>query len=314
MEFLNPAALYGLLALPLLLIPYLVRRKPRRVIFSSLLLFTEPALRAGGKPMGRPRLPPIFFLQLLVLTALILALGEPVFSVRTSHLQWYWTSASMQTLEDQQTRFALAREKPSAYSPTLAPPARWVFISPCRGWKKCAAPIGGEAASVLGTIEPADLPDAPVDYQSILGQMAKEQKYDPVFLITDHPASSQGDILRVITVGQPRENLAITSFNVAHSSLVGSGLEATAEVANFSTKDARIRVALRGSGGVIASRELSVAAGKTARVVSPDFPRTRTTRLKSTCAMLCRSTTGVLPCLQQGSIFGSSGSPPSPRR
>ena len=36
MEFLNPTALFGLLALPLLLIPYLIRRRPRRVLFSSL--------------------------------------------------------------------------------------------------------------------------------------------------------------------------------------------------------------------------------------------------------------------------------------
>src|SRR5215510_11147543 len=84
MEFLNPAALYGLLALPLLLIPYLIRRKPQRVIFSSLLLFTEPVKRAGGRPLGRLRLPLIFFLQLLLLTLLILTLGEPVFSLRAS--------------------------------------------------------------------------------------------------------------------------------------------------------------------------------------------------------------------------------------
>jgi hypothetical protein len=275
MEFLNPAALYGLLALPLLLIPYLVRRKPRRVIFSSLLLFIEPALRAGGKPMGRPRLPPIFFLQLLVLTALILALGEPVFSVRTSHIAVVLdNSASMQTLEDQQTRFALAREKALGLFADLGATGEvGLYLTVPRLEKVRGANLGvAEAAGILGTIEPADLPDAPVDYQSILGQMAKEQKYDRVFFITDHPASSQGDILRVITVGQPRENLAITSFNVAHSSLVGSGLEATIEVANFSTKDARIRVALRGSGGVIASRELSVAAGKTAQATFTGLP------------------------------------------
>ena len=65
--------------------------------------------------------------------------------------------------------------------------------------------------------------------------MAKEQKYDRVFLITDHPALGQTDMLRVITVGQPKDNFAITSFNISHSSLVGSRLEATAEVANYSS-------------------------------------------------------------------------------
>src|SRR5881628_2391295 len=112
MEFLNPGALYGLLALPLLIIPYLIRRKPKRVIFSSLLLLTEPGTRAGGRPLGKLRLPLIFFLQLLLLTLLILALGEPVFSVRPNKIAIILdNSASMQALEDGKTRFALAKEK-----------------------------------------------------------------------------------------------------------------------------------------------------------------------------------------------------------
>ncbi|HEX5022283.1 MAG TPA: BatA domain-containing protein, partial [Candidatus Binatia bacterium] len=62
MEFLNPAALFGLLALPLLLVPYLIRRKPRRLVFSSLLLFLEGGAQASGR-FGRINLPPSFFLQ-----------------------------------------------------------------------------------------------------------------------------------------------------------------------------------------------------------------------------------------------------------
>ena len=66
MEFLNPTALFGLLALPLLLIPYLIRRKPQRIAFSSLLLFMDAGEAASAKPWGRIHLPPIFFLQLRV--------------------------------------------------------------------------------------------------------------------------------------------------------------------------------------------------------------------------------------------------------
>ncbi|HEX6172586.1 MAG TPA: BatA domain-containing protein, partial [Candidatus Binatia bacterium] len=100
MEFLNPAALYGFFALPLLLIPYLIRRKPRRVVFSSLLLFLGQATQATAKPWGRLRLPPVFFLQLLLLMLLILALAEPVFSVRVSNIAIVMdNSASMQAQE-----------------------------------------------------------------------------------------------------------------------------------------------------------------------------------------------------------------------
>ena len=77
MEFLNPTALLGLLALPLLLIPYLIRRKPQRLAFSSLLLFIEAGESASAKPWGRIHLPPLFFLQLLLLALLVFALSEP---------------------------------------------------------------------------------------------------------------------------------------------------------------------------------------------------------------------------------------------
>src|SRR5688572_17476715 len=112
MEFLNPAALYGLLALPLLLIPYLIRRKARRVVFSSSLLFAAMGYPTVSRPWERLRLPPIFFLQLLLLTLLILALSEPVFSVRPSKIAVVLdNSASMQTLEGEKSRFALAQEQ-----------------------------------------------------------------------------------------------------------------------------------------------------------------------------------------------------------
>ena len=275
MEFLNPAALYGLLALPLLVIPYLIRRKPPRVIFSSLLLFTAPARRAGGRPFGRLRLPPIFFLQLLLLTLLILALGEPVFPVRAAKVAIVLdNSASMQTLEDQQTRFALAQEKARGLLADLGATGQLdLYLTVPRLERVRGVTFGtAEAAGIVGGLEPCDLADAPIDYQKTLSQLAKDQKYDRVYLITDHPTLGQADILKVITVGQPKDNYAITSFNISHSSLVGSRLEGTAEVANYSTKNGRIRIVLRTGGAVISSRELLVGAGKTAAATFVGFP------------------------------------------
>src|SRR5262249_59868228 len=128
-----------------------------------------------------------------------------------------------------------------------------------------------EAPSVLAALTPHDLADTPINYQSSLSQMAKEGKYDRVFLITDHPGAGQTDTLRVITVGQPHENFAVSSFSISHASLVGSRLEANVEVANFSSKEERIRIALRGGGAEISSRELSVGAGKTAQATFGGF-------------------------------------------
>ncbi|MGH7927912.1 MAG: BatA domain-containing protein, partial [Candidatus Binatia bacterium] len=112
MEFLNPTALYGLFALPLLLIPYLMRRKPRRYVFSSLHIFSALSASPTTRPWRRLRLPPIFFLQLLLLALMILALGEPVLTARPSKVAVVLdNSASMQALEDGKSRFLLAQEK-----------------------------------------------------------------------------------------------------------------------------------------------------------------------------------------------------------
>ena len=198
-----------------------------------------------------------------------------MFSLRASNIAIVLdNSASMQTLENQQTRFALAQEKARELLADLSATGQVdLYLTAPRLEKVRGTTFEpSEAAGVLTALTPYDLADTPIDYQRSLSQMAKERNYDRVFLITDHPAAGQTDTLRVITVGRPRDNFAVSSFNISHASLVGARLEATAEVANFSTNDERIRIALRGGGAVISSRELSVDAGKTAQATSRGFP------------------------------------------
>src|SRR5712692_7435019 len=274
MEFLNPTGLYGLLALPLLLIPYLIRKRPRRVVFSSLLLFANLTASASGRPWGKLRLPPIFFLQLLLLTLLFLALGEPVFSVHPTNIAIVLdNSASMQTLENGKSRFAWAKEKALGLLTDVGATGKvdLYLTVPSPEQINGASLDLAEAAGILSSREPYDLADVPVDYNKMLGQMAREQKYERIYLITDHPAHSQTRSIRVATVGRPMGNLALTSFQLSRSSLASARLRATAEIANFSSKDENIRINLRGGGTVLTSRELTVPAGKTSSVTFDGF-------------------------------------------
>jgi hypothetical protein len=221
MEFLNPTALYGLFATPLLLIPYLIRRRPRRVIFSSLLLFTGMTSRSGARPWGRLRLPPIFFLQLVLLILLILALGEPVFSVRPSRIAIVLdNSASMQTLEQGQTRFTLARERARDLLADLGATGRVeIYVTLPRLQKTHADPLNpAEAGGLLARLTPVDLGDTGVDYNGLFDRLARENDYDWIYFITDHPARGEAAKLRVVSVGRPAANWAITSFQISRSS------------------------------------------------------------------------------------------------
>ena len=268
-------ALYGLLALPLLVIPYLLRRKPRRVIFSSLLLITEMVGRAASRPWGRLRLPLIFFLQLFLLALLIFALSEPVFSVRPSRVAIVLdNSASMQALEDGKSRFQLAQESARALLAEISTTGKVdIYLTTPRLEKFRGTSLApAEAAGLIGNLEPYDIGDPPLDYDKVLNQLADQQKYDRVHLITDHPVSGQGEKLRAISVGTPQDNLAITSFQISRASLSNTQLSATAEVTNYSSKNAKIRVVLSGGGAMLASHELAIAAGKNAAALFEELP------------------------------------------
>ena len=279
MEFLNPAALFGLLALPLLLIPYLVRRKPRQLVFSSLLLFLEGGAQASGRPLGRINLPPIFFLQLLLLFLVMLALSEPVFSVRPTNIAVVLdNSASMQAMEDGKTRFALAKEKLGSTIDELGPSSQIdIYLTTPRMAKfNNAALTPGQAASAITNIAAYDLGDPSVDYDQMLSQLASEQKYQRVYFFTDHPSSGQTATTRVISVGQAKGNVAVTDFAVHRASLLNARMGASAVVSNFSNKDEKFRISLKADGTTLVTRDLIVAAEKSATALFEGFPE-RTT-------------------------------------
>jgi len=274
MEFLNPTALFGFLALPLLLIPYLMRKKPQRVIFSSLLLLTESGASAQRRPLGKLRLPPGFFLQLLLLILLILTMAEPVLSVRPSQIAVVLdNSASMQTLEGDTTRFALAQEKARALIDDLGVTGKVeLYRTTPRLEKIGAAPLApSEATGAVAALEPYDLGEPAIDYDKALNQIARDRKHEQIYLLTDHPVEGQGEKMRAVTVGAPKDNLALLAFQVRRASLGGAPLEATAEVANYSVKEVRVKILLRGGGALLQSRELIVAAGQTARALFAGF-------------------------------------------
>ena len=274
MEFLNPIALFGLLGLPLLLIPYLIRRKAQRMAFSSLLLFLESGEAASVKPWGRINLPPIFFLQLLLLTLLIFALSEPVFSIRpTSIAVILDNSASMQALEDGKSRFALAAERAMSLVGELGPAGKVdLFLTTPRLERIHATSLSpAQATGIIAAQVPYDLAEPPVDYDNLLSQLARQRKYERIYLITDHPARGQSAGARVITVGRPRANFAVTALEIQRSSLANTRLEALVEVANYSERAEKLKIVLKGNGIELANRAINVDSGKTASVSFEGF-------------------------------------------
>jgi hypothetical protein len=265
MEFLNPRALYALALLPLLIIPYLIQRRPRRRLFSSVFLLRELAPRPTARPWQRLYLPPIFFLQLLLLALLLSALGEPSLSFRPVNVALVLdNSASMQAMEGQKSRFQLAQDEAAKILGALPAQARadLYLVAPRLTRLTEETLTAGEAITRLNSVKPLDLAEPAVDYGAEFARLVEERRYERLHFLTDHPAEGQNETVRVVSVGRPKGNLAITAFQVSRRSWAAPELEARLTIRNFSTTDGKFSLLIRGSGKALASRAYTVPAGK----------------------------------------------------
>src|SRR5271157_929062 len=88
MPFSNPLALLGLLSIIPLIVIYLIRPKPREVLFSSTIFLTEEKAERSAV-LSRLITDPLFWIQLLVLCSLSIAAAGPYTTevgTPTSHL------------------------------------------------------------------------------------------------------------------------------------------------------------------------------------------------------------------------------------
>ena len=229
MEFLNPAALYSLPLLPLLLVPYLVRRRPRRLVLSSLLLLKDFGSRATAHSWERLRLPPIFFLQLLLLLLLLLALGEPSLSFRPLNVALVLdNSASMQAAEGKHTRFQMAQDEAAKILRRLPASARVdLYLVVPRLARIAESPFTpAQAASRSAALNPLDLGELDEDYGAEFYRLVRERGYERLHFLTDYPAEGQSETVRVISVGRPTGNIAITDFKVIRPPFASPQLDA----------------------------------------------------------------------------------------
>src|SRR5580658_8528933 len=116
MGLLNPSALIFFALVPALILAYLARERPSRVIVSSVLAFR--ALQAMRKQRigGMPKFDWTFYVELLILSLAVLAMARPYLIRRSNPIAVVLdNSAAMQAhLRDGTTRFEQARKEADA--------------------------------------------------------------------------------------------------------------------------------------------------------------------------------------------------------
>ncbi len=246
----NPIAFYLLLAALLILVLHFLQARERQRDVSALFLWEglsgDPQSRAA---QIRQQIDPLLLLQLAALTALVFALAQPAWRIRTASLSGLAIvldgSASMQALmEDGSTRYESAlREAESLLEEFSSTTTAVIQLS--------------SAPKILGRpgLDPSDLRDAvrrsqPTWYGdgttesllSLLGSIGGASRFERVVVLSDHPFPKMPASFETVLVDSG-DNLALTGFSV-RANPDGEGVTAFVTVLNDSDdyRDVTIRI------------------------------------------------------------------------
>ena len=268
-SFLSPAAFSLLLALPLLLVPYLLRQRHQRRIVPALFLYQDISSPARRRLWGRLRLSPLFLLQLLILLLLVAIAARPVLQYDTAGkiALVLDTSASMQARDPsgQASLFEVAKERiqqelantPAEYrigifttNPLGAVPEG--LLDPLAGSADAeeSLTVGSDLRAVLELVRVSDAPDpSDATLSAFFARLLREHDFERALFVTDRPVmqppSEQTSRLSLRTVmpGAAQPNIGISTFRLYRSPFFPDEIHATVGI--HATENARSQLPLR---------------------------------------------------------------------
>ncbi len=263
--FLTPSAFTLLYALPLLIVPYLLRERSRRVIVPALFLYKGLSASARFRLLGIPRLTPIFFLQLLILLLLVIAAAQPFLRQEGRQIAFVFdTSASMQALlpHGQGNVLDVAKQQAVQVWDTLAR-GDTVSLFVTTPFPALVASPDDTATQIRSSLERIVATDAPDPSEETLSafftQLLNERRFAQVFYFTDRPLAEPvaTTALTVLSLGEPRPNWGITAFRVYRSPFFPTSVDATVVVeASAGVQGGSIGIEDADSGKLLQSRPL----------------------------------------------------------
>ena len=263
-SFLSPAAFSLLLALPLLLVPYLLRQRQQRWVVPALFLYQDISSPVRRRLWGQLRLSPLFLLQLLILLLLVAIAARPVLQYDTAGriALVLDTSASMQARDPsgQSSLFEAAKEKIQqelANIPAERPisifttnPLGAVSEDRLEADTGASLTAGSDMRGVWERIRVSDAPDpSAATLSAFFARLLRDHDFEHVLFVTDRPVTqSSGEqparhALRTVTLGAPQPNIGISTFRLYRSPFFPDEIHATVGI--HAAEDAISQLPLR---------------------------------------------------------------------
>ena len=263
-SFLSPAAFSLLLALPLLLVPYLLRQRYQRRVVPALFLYQDISSPARRRLWGSLRLSPLFLLQLLIFLLLVAIAARPVLHYDTAGkiALVLDTSASMQARDPlgQTSLFEVAKAKiqqelaniPVEHPISIFTTNPLGAVSALADSADAGEPltVGSDRQAVWERMRASDAPD-PSDetLSAFFVRLLRDHDFEHVLFVTDRPvAQPPGEqtsrlALRTVTLGSAQPNIGISTFRLYRSLFFPDEVHATVGI--HATENALSRLPLR---------------------------------------------------------------------
>ncbi|HVA80939.1 MAG TPA: BatA domain-containing protein [Candidatus Binataceae bacterium] len=289
MGLLYPGALIFFAIVPALVLAYLARERPARIVVSSVLAFRALRGLRNERYGGKPRFDWMFLVELLLLCLAVLAMAGP-FVIRKSNpiAVMIDNSAAMQVkLPTGATRFDDALGKTGAMLSGEDGGGKISVFVTAPAPHRIAPPFDSvaEARHAIAELHPVDAPDDSSAVTAALKDLASGSRFTKVifasFRVLAAPAPG---VIHEIVAGDPAPNLALSAFTLRREVFGADTLHARINVSNFSPTAADITVTVTGDGRRLASAHASLAAGDTGALEFPSLAPARIYRAELTPA------------------------------
>src|SRR5213593_1228314 len=276
MNFLSPGAFIFALALPVVIVFYLLKRKRVVKLVSSTLLWQKfLAETQASAPFQRLRKNWLLILQLILLTLAVLALSRPFFKTKAKPAELRViildTSASMQATDESPSRFEKARSEALKWVDSLADTDQMVILQAAANTEVKQSATSEKAAlrRALQACVCSDGPTRLIPALRMAESLVRDQRNAEVHLFSDGAVPELNEFenkalpLVYHRVGKGANNVGITALDVRANPENASQRAIYTSVANFSTNSQQTELELLLDDRLLETRPLAIPPGET---------------------------------------------------
>ncbi len=261
MGFVNYLALSGLVAIPIIVIMYLLKQKAKEQKVPSLYLWKRASeISLAQKPWQKLKRNLLMFLQILIAFLITMALANPYFTNQKQMQNYIFVldnSLSMQATDVLPNRFEAAREEVLNIISTARSGSKFSIIeSSTQARIVCSYVEKGEALEKLGDISVTSFGNDDEKTRNLVS-ILKTQTQAKVIVVSDRNIL---DDVETIAIGNSKNNVAITML----SHLVESDrIISLAKVENFGDRKQTCEVGLYADGVLQEIKEAELLPNQT---------------------------------------------------